>query len=75
MLFALPVALLMLVLCWLWLQLFYNTKESEWSALIPSLDIRCSRLFQWRVDKDVQAVQAHLKAMLVKQYKDLGRPK
>jgi di/tricarboxylate transporter len=26
-LFALPVAVIMLVLCWLWLQLLYNPKE------------------------------------------------
>ncbi|CAF1592513.1 unnamed protein product, partial [Adineta ricciae] len=58
-LFALPVALLMLVLCWLWLQIQYNAKE----------------LFQCRVDPESQSIQADLKAMLVKQYQDLGRPK
>ncbi|UJR22011.1 hypothetical protein I4U23_025078 [Adineta vaga] len=58
-LFALPVALLMLVVCWLWLQIYYNTKE----------------FFQWRADLESQAVQADLRAMLNKQYTDLGRPK
>ncbi|CAF3438039.1 unnamed protein product [Rotaria socialis] len=57
-LFALPVALLMLVLCWLWLQIFYNFKE----------------LFQFRIDPETRAAQADLKAMLIKQYNDLGKP-
>ncbi|CAF2577644.1 unnamed protein product [Rotaria sp. Silwood2] len=58
-LFALPVALLMLVLCWLWLQIYYNFKE----------------LFQFRVDEATKAAQADLKAMLIQQYRDLGKPK
>ncbi|CAF3546110.1 unnamed protein product [Rotaria sordida] len=57
-LFAFPVALSMLVLCWLWLQIYYNFKE----------------LFQFHVDPETKAVQDDLKAMLVKQYKDLGKP-
>ncbi|CAF1241276.1 unnamed protein product [Adineta steineri] len=58
-LFALPVALLMLVICWLWLQIYFNTKE----------------FFQFRTDPESQAIQADLKLMLLKQYHDLGRPK
>jgi len=58
-LFALPVALLMLVCCWLWLQLFYNTKE----------------FFQFRANESELSAQADLKAMLMQQYKDLGTPK
>ncbi|CAF3538017.1 unnamed protein product [Rotaria sp. Silwood1] len=58
-LFAFPVALLMLVSCWLWLQVFYNFKE----------------LFQFHIDEATKAAQADLKAMLIQQYKDLGKPK
>lgn len=34
-----------------------------------------ARLFQWRADPEAQAIQADLKAMLVKQYNELGKPK
>ncbi|CAF3934021.1 unnamed protein product [Adineta steineri] len=58
-LFALPVGVLMLVFCWLWLQLCYNRKE----------------LFQCRPSVEARKSQVKLKALLTKQYKDLGRPK
>jgi len=32
------------------------------------------RFFQFRVDPEAQAAHADLKAMLVKQYNDLGKP-
>ncbi|CAM4983735.1 unnamed protein product [Rotaria socialis] len=57
--FALPVGILMLILCWFWLQWCYNKQE----------------LFQCRPPPEMFEVQTHLKAMLNKQYKDLGRPK
>ena len=44
-------------------------------SILFSIQTLSTRLFQWRVDPEVQAVQEHLKGMLVKQYKDLGRPK
>lgn len=56
--FALPVALLMLIFCWLWLQIFYNPRE----------------FFQCRVDAESRVVQNELQAMLVKQYDELGQP-
>lgn len=79
-LFALPVALLMLVLCWVWLQIQYNFTELErklsfWFFWIWALFFPILRLFQLRVDPETQAAQAVLKAMLIKQYKDLGKPK
>ncbi|CAF2116892.1 unnamed protein product [Rotaria magnacalcarata] len=58
-LFALPVGILMLILCWFWLQWCYNKQE----------------LFQCRPSSEMLEVQTHLKVMLNKQYKDLGRPK
>ncbi|UJR20089.1 hypothetical protein I4U23_023221 [Adineta vaga] len=58
-LFAFPTAFLMLVLCWLWLQITYNRKE----------------LFTFRLDTETRAAQTNLKEMLIKQYNDLGRPK
>ncbi|CAF1303583.1 unnamed protein product [Adineta steineri] len=57
-LFALPVAVLMLIACWIWLQIFYNRKE----------------FFQCRTDAQTQELKRNLKAMLVKQYKELGKP-
>jgi hypothetical protein len=33
------------------------------------------RLFQFHVDPETRAAQDDLKAMLIKQYNDLGRPK
>ncbi|CAF1431995.1 unnamed protein product [Adineta steineri] len=58
-LFALPVGILMLIFCWLWLQLCYNRKE----------------LFQCRPSVETRKSQVKLKALLTKQYRDLGRPK
>ncbi|CAF1074317.1 unnamed protein product [Rotaria sordida] len=58
-LFALPTGILMLVVCWIWLQLCYNKKE----------------LFQCHYSAERHKAQIKLKAILTKQYKDLGRPK
>ncbi|UJR27182.1 hypothetical protein I4U23_008478 [Adineta vaga] len=58
-LFALPVAIIMLILCWLWLQILYNRKE----------------LCRCRKDPETREIETKLKAMLVKQYKELGKPK
>jgi hypothetical protein len=75
-LFAFPVAFLMLILCWLWLQIFYNAKEFEenicWNF---ELGFSVIRFFQFRPSEDDLATQRDLKAMLIKQYKDLGTPK
>ncbi|CAF1545528.1 unnamed protein product, partial [Adineta steineri] len=76
-LFALPVALLMLVICWLWLQIYFNTKEFkeiEYKFLIFLIWFFLHRFFQFRTDPESQAIQADLKLMLLKQYHDLGRP-
>ncbi|CAF0991701.1 unnamed protein product [Didymodactylos carnosus] len=56
--FALPAAVIMLVFCWMWLQLLFNTKE----------------LFQWRITNELREAQNDLHNMLRQQYKDLGTP-
>ncbi|CAF2628108.1 unnamed protein product [Rotaria sp. Silwood2] len=56
--FALPVGIIMLILCWLWLQILYNREE----------------LFKCRTDPEDREALDDLKAMLVKQYNDLGKP-
>ncbi|CAF0795260.1 unnamed protein product [Rotaria sordida] len=58
-LFALPVGIIMLILCWLWLQILYNRQE----------------LFKCRTDPEDREALADLKAMLIRQYRDLGKPK
>ncbi|CAF0815876.1 unnamed protein product [Rotaria sordida] len=58
-LFALPVGIIMLILCWLWLQILYNRQE----------------LFKCRTDLEDREALADLKAMLIRQYRDLGKPK
>ncbi|CAF3929882.1 unnamed protein product [Rotaria magnacalcarata] len=57
-LFGLPVGVIMLILCWLWLQILYNRTE----------------FFKCHTDPEDRVSQGKLKAMLVKQYKDLGKP-
>ncbi|CAF0755169.1 unnamed protein product [Adineta ricciae] len=57
-LYALPVSAIMLIFCWLWLQIYYNRRE----------------FFQCKKDAETQEIQADLKAMLVKKYKELGHP-
>ena len=66
----------MLVFCWLWLQIFYNAKEfvEDRTTAAHRVSVRL-RFFQYRVDPETRAVQDDLKAMLIKQYKDLGTPK
>ncbi|CAF1537615.1 unnamed protein product [Rotaria magnacalcarata] len=58
-LFGLPVGVIMLILCWLWLQILYNRTE----------------FFKCHTDPEDRVSQGKLKAMLVKQYKDLGKPR
>ena len=76
-LFALPVALIMLVLCWLWLQILYNGKEFVlFISMIDYLYFNIySRFFQCRTDPQTREVADSLKLMLQQQYKDLGKPK
>ncbi|CAF0937900.1 unnamed protein product [Rotaria sp. Silwood1] len=57
-LFALPVGIIMLILCWLWLQILYSRQD----------------LFKCRTDPEDREALADLKAMLIKQYNDLGKP-
>ncbi|CAF4968475.1 unnamed protein product, partial [Rotaria socialis] len=57
-LFGLPVGVIMLILCWLWLQILYNRIQ----------------FFKWRTDSKDRVSQGKLKAMLLKQYTDLGKP-
>ncbi|CAF1027076.1 unnamed protein product [Rotaria sp. Silwood1] len=56
-LFALPIGIIMLIICWLWLQLLYNHRE-----LLPWI----------KVDKNILESQKHLKSVLKKQYEELG---
>ncbi|CAF1201966.1 unnamed protein product [Rotaria sordida] len=56
-LFALPIGVIMLVICWLWLQLLYNRKE-----LLPWI----------KVDPNSLESQKYLKSLLKNQYKELG---
>ncbi|CAF1309623.1 unnamed protein product [Adineta steineri] len=58
-LFAFPIGFVMLILCWLWLQLLYNHRE-----LLPWL----------KKSKDEIASQKHLQSVLKEQYKELGSP-
>ncbi|CAM4951021.1 unnamed protein product [Rotaria socialis] len=57
-LFALPIGVMMLIICWLWLQLLYNRRE-----LLPWIKMDAY---------DIES-QKHLKSVLKEQYKELGR--
>ncbi|CAF1490892.1 unnamed protein product [Rotaria magnacalcarata] len=56
MLFGLPLGVIMLVLCWLWLQILYNRKE----------------FFHCKKDKNTRDSQRGLKTILKNQYDELG---
>ncbi|CAF3396963.1 unnamed protein product [Rotaria socialis] len=56
MLFGLPLGVIMLVLCWLWLQILYNRKE----------------FFHCKKDENARDSQRDLNAILKKQYDKLG---
>ena len=76
-LLSLPAALIMLILCWVWLQVSYNRKEFVVFILIVdhlfwNIDWR---FFQCRADPQAREINASVKLMLRQQYKELGRPK
>ncbi|CAF1407806.1 unnamed protein product [Adineta ricciae] len=56
-LFALPTGIIMLLCCWLWLQLIYNRREL---------------LFWLKKDRKAIESQHHLRSVLKKQYAELG---
>ncbi|CAF1236384.1 unnamed protein product [Adineta ricciae] len=56
-LFALPTGIIMLLCCWLWLQLLYNRQEL---------------LFWLKKDRKAIESQHHLRSVLKKQYEELG---
>ncbi|CAF3873070.1 unnamed protein product [Adineta steineri] len=55
-LYALPIGLIMLMFCWLWLQILYNRKD----------------FFRWKKDKNEHEREKHLQSILKQQYKDLN---
>ena len=69
--FAFPVGVMLLITCWLWLQLLYNRRE--WDILTLQLHILVYSLLPW-TKKDPNEVdsQKHLQTVLKDQYKQLG---